>query len=125
MQLMRVYIDGIPLDLASELLPGKTKFGTGGLNIHIHMHARAEKRYAQSEALPTAGVKMDKASLLRIYDSLEKTILPLKWEPAGTEWGNYYNITNYSDDSLKKKGEIVGKFIEEVAPKTAWDLGAK
>jgi len=42
-QLMRVYIDGIPLDLASELLPGKTKFGTGGLNIHIHMHARAEK----------------------------------------------------------------------------------
>ena len=123
-QLMRVYIDGIPLDLASELLPGKTKFGTGGLNIHIHMHARAEKRYAQSESLPTAGVKMDKASLLRIYDSLEKTLLSLKWEPAGTEWGNYYNITNYSDDSLKKKGEIVGKFIEEVAPKTAWDLGA-
>ena len=29
-QLMRVYIDGIPPDLASELLPGKTKFGTGG-----------------------------------------------------------------------------------------------
>jgi len=54
---------------------------------------------------------------------LEKLFF-LKMGTSRNGWGNYYNITNYSDDSLKKKGEIVGKFIEEVAPKTAWDLGA-
>ena len=44
-QLMRVYIDGIPLDLTSKLLPGSTKFNLG-LNLHIHTHASAQLKYA-------------------------------------------------------------------------------
>ena len=44
-QFLRVYIDGIPLDLASELLPAKTKFNFGLLT-HIHIHAGAQKRYS-------------------------------------------------------------------------------
>ena len=44
-QLLRVYIDGIPLDLASELLPGRTRWIIG-LASHIHLHASAQKRYA-------------------------------------------------------------------------------
>ncbi len=46
-QLMRVYIDGIPLDLASELLPMRTRFNLG-LATHIHLHASAQKRYADT-----------------------------------------------------------------------------
>ena len=45
-QLLRVYIDGIPLDLASELLPARTRWNLG-LATHIHLHARAQKRYAE------------------------------------------------------------------------------
>ncbi len=45
-QLLRVYIDGIPLDLASKLLPGSTKFNLG-LNLHIHTHAAAQLKYAE------------------------------------------------------------------------------
>ena len=45
-QLLRVYIDGIPLDLASELLPGRTRWNLG-LATHIHLHASAQKRYAE------------------------------------------------------------------------------
>ncbi|MCL4261399.1 MAG: hypothetical protein KJZ52_12320, partial [Anaerolineales bacterium] len=41
-QLLRVYIDGVPLDLASELLPTKTRFNFGLLT-HIHVHAGAQK----------------------------------------------------------------------------------
>lgn len=32
--------------------------------------------------------------------------------------------THYSSDSLKQKGEIVGKMIEKAAPHSLWDLGA-
>jgi ribosomal protein L11 methylase PrmA len=124
LQLMRVYIDGIPLDLASGLLPGKTKLGLAGLAVHIHLHAKAQQQYSDKQAAQARAVKLSKAGLLNILDGLEKTIQPLKWEPKGTEWGDYYHCTNYSDDALKTKGEIVGRFIEIAAPKTAWDLGA-
>ncbi len=123
-QLLRVYIDGIPLDLASDLLPGKTKLGLAGLAVHIHIHAKAQQQYSDKQVSQAAAVKLSKAALLNMLNSLEKTIQPLKWEPKGTEWGEYYSITNYTDDSLKTKGEIVGRFVEIAQPRTAWDLGA-
>jgi hypothetical protein len=52
-QLLRVYIDGMPLDLASELLPAKTKFNFGLLT-HIHIHAGAQKRYSDKVVAPRA-----------------------------------------------------------------------
>ncbi len=123
-QLLRVYIDGVPLDLASALLPGRTKFGLAGLAVHIHLHARAQQQYSDKQVSQAQAVSLSKAGFRNMLDALEKTILPLKWEPSGTEWGDYYNITNYSDDALKTKGEIVGRFVEKASPRTAWDLGA-
>ena len=123
-QLLRVYIDGVPLDLASQLLPGKTKLDLSGLGMHIHMHARAQKQYADDTSVSNSGIQLNKAALVNLYKSLEKTIRALKWEPKGTEWGEYYSATNYSTESLKAKGDLVGKMIEHAKPKTAWDLGA-
>ncbi|MFC1593962.1 SAM-dependent methyltransferase, partial [Candidatus Omnitrophota bacterium] len=40
-QLFRIYIDGIPLDLASRLLPGRTRFSPA-LFSHIHLHAKSQ-----------------------------------------------------------------------------------
>lgn len=124
MQLLRVYIDGIPLDLASQLLPGKTKIGLAGLAVHIHLHAKMQQQYSDKQVSQAQAMRLSKAAFLNMLDALEKTIQPLKWEPKGTEWGNYYNITNYSDDALRTKGEIVGRFVEIATPKIAWDLGA-
>jgi len=123
-QLLRVYIDGIPLDLASELLPARTKLGLSGLAVHIHLHARAQQQYSDKQVSQSQSISLSKAAFLNMLDALEKTILPLKWEPQGTEWGNYYNSTNYTDDALKTKGDIVGRFVEKAAPRTAWDMGA-
>lgn len=44
-QLLRVYIDGIPLDLTSRLLPARTKLNFAILS-HIHLHAASQKHYA-------------------------------------------------------------------------------
>ena len=123
-QLLRVHIDGIPLDLASELLPQKTRLGLSGLALHIHMHARAQKQFADNTTAASTGMVLGNAALLNLLNGLEKTVSSLKWEPKGTEWGDYYSVTNYNDEALKLKGELVGSMIEQAKPKTVWDLGA-
>jgi len=121
-QLLRVYIDGIPLDLASRLLPGKTKLALG-LATHVHLHAQAQRKYSDKPAKPTGG-KMSRMAFLGLIDNLESTTRKLEWKPEGTEWGNYYDATNYSDSSLDHKRQVVDDYLAKVNPKTVWDLGA-
>ncbi len=123
-QLLKNHIDGIPLDLASRLLPAKTRFGLSGLNLHIHIHSRVQQRYADKQETQSQALQLSKDALLNLLNGLIKTISQLTWQPKGTEWGDYYTATNYSDDSLRLKGEMVAKFIEKCAPSTVWDLGA-
>jgi len=121
-QLLRVNIDGIPLDLASHLLPSKTHLNLG-LATHIHLHAQAQQKYADKPAKPT-GRKMSRMAFLGLVDNLESTTRKLGWKPTGTEWGDYYSATNYTDASLEHKAQLVSEYLERVNPKTVWDLGA-
>ncbi len=123
-QLLRVYIDGVPLDLASRLLPTRTRFNFGLLT-HIHLHASAQRRYAgKAVQKPGASKGMSKQSMIGLIESLENTVKKLKWNPAGTEWGDYYEITNYSDTAFDHKKDLVSKWLDQVNPGSVWDLGA-
>ncbi|MGD0006632.1 MAG: class I SAM-dependent methyltransferase [Anaerolineaceae bacterium] len=123
-QLMRIFIDGVPLDLASQLLPGRTRLNFG-LAMHIHQHAAAQKRYAGKEVkFETSNARFSKMALLGLVDSLEGAVKGLSWKPAGTEWAEYYDATNYSDAAFEYKRELVGRFVERVQPKNVWDMGA-
>jgi len=119
-QLMRVYIDGVPLDLASKLLPVQTRLNFGLLT-HIHLHASAEKRFA-GESVGQA--KMSRNALIGLVESLEATVRKLTWKPTGTRWSNYYDITNYSDLAFEHKKQLVGEWVARVKPNLVWDLGA-
>jgi hypothetical protein len=123
-QLLRVYIDGVPLDLASSLLPGRTRWNLG-LATHIHLHAGAQKRYAD-RSLETArgGRKMSQQALLGLIESLQSTVRALEWKPAGTEWADYYDATNYTDAAFTHKLNLVGEWLGTIKPKMVWDLGA-
>lgn len=121
-QLLRVYIDGVPLDLASRLLPRRTRLNFGLLT-HIHIHAGAQKRYS-GEAVKSRGGSMNKQALTGLIDSLDAAIRKLDWRPRGTEWGNYYKITNYSDQAFEHKKQLVETWTKRVAPAMVWDLGA-
>jgi ribosomal protein L11 methylase PrmA len=121
-QLLRVNIDGIPLDLASHLLPSKTHLNLG-LATHIHLHAQAQQKYADKQAKP-AGRKMSRMAFLGLVDNLESTTRKLSWKPEGTEWADYYAATNYTDASLEHKAQLVGEYLEKAHPETVWDLGA-
>ena len=121
-QLLRVYIDGIPLDLASELLPWRTHLNFGLLT-HIHLHAGAQKKYAGEEVKSRSGT-MSKQAMTGLIESLESTVKKLDWKPGGTEWGNYYDITNYSDAAFQHKKQLVGEWTSRLQPALIWDLGA-
>jgi hypothetical protein len=120
-QLLRVYIDGVPLDLASDLLPAKTKLNFGLLT-HIHIHAGAQKRYSDKVVTPRKS-GMNKQALTGLIESLESTIKKLVWKPAGTEWGDYYENTNYTDSAFEHKKQLVHEWSLENKPVLVWDLG--
>ena len=121
-QLLRIYIDGVPLDLAASLLPVRTRF-VSSLFAHIHLHARSQKHFADKRG-DTGRYRIGRFRFLGLIDNLESAIRRLKWRPLGTEWAEYYQETNYSSDALQHKKQIVSEFLDYLNPKNVWDLGA-
>ena len=121
-QLLRVHIDGVPLDLASSLLPFRTRFAFSLLS-HVHLHAKSQKYYAD-RSVNTRARKMARRSFLGLIDSLESAVEKLSWQPKGTEWVEYYKDTSYSPNALRHKTELVSELLDRVNPKIVWDLGA-
>jgi hypothetical protein len=125
-QLMRIYIDGVPLDLASRLLPLRSRLKFG-LLAHIHLHASAQKKYSAAPEQARAqsqSARVSKMGMLGVIESLQKTVKSLTWDPKGTEWGDYYDATNYTREAFDQKVEIVKEFLEKSRPDQVWDLGA-
>lgn len=122
-QMLRLHIDGIPLDLTSKLLPASTRLNFG-LGTHIHLHAKSQERYADKE-VSQAEVKgrVSKSAMLGLFDSLLSTVRSLNVKTIQTEWTDYYQDNNYTEASFEAKRQLVKSFIEKVNPKQVWDLG--
>jgi hypothetical protein len=122
--LLREYIDGVPLDLASRLLPARS-WGSPSALLHVHLHARAQRKYAESEVTTVVkGRRLPKASLVALVRGLRAVVAGLDWRPEGTEWADYVGATNYSDAAAQRKEDLVRGFLRRAAPTTVWDLGA-
>jgi hypothetical protein len=121
-QLSRIFLDGIPLDLASRLLPVGTRFKFSLLS-HIHLHARSQKHY-QDKPVKTSERKLSRFSLMALINSLESAVANLRWQPQGTEWAEYYDHTNYSDTAIDFKLKCVDDFLKMLNPRHVWDIGA-
>jgi ribosomal protein L11 methylase PrmA len=124
-KLFRLYIDGVPLDIASQLLPFKTRFRPS-LYMHIHLHSRMQRKHSDKveTAAKARSSQVSRAGLQGIVEGLDSAIRRLEWKPEGTEWGSYYDQTNYSVDSKDEKFRLVDEFLADVNPGTVWDLGA-
>ncbi len=124
--MLRDHIDGIPLDLAATLLPGRTRLNLG-LGAHVHAHARAQRRFAGDAPEAASSARKATVSPLRqraLIDSLERTIKSLDWEPAGTEWADYADNTSYDDAATSAKEQLVRAYLEAAGGDVVWDLGA-
>ncbi len=124
-QLLRLYIDGIPLDIASSLLPKSSKLNFS-LGLHIHLHAKSQKKHAHTAVKQDKKQKdFSKRSFIALIDSLKSFVKKLTWKPGGTEWYNYYeNNNNYGEAGLKEKEQVLLRLIKRISPKTVWDLGS-
>jgi ribosomal protein L11 methylase PrmA len=122
--LLRSYVDGIPLDLGSRLLPHRSWTSLNTV-LHIHLHAWAQARYAGSAVTSAAkGKSMSQRSLLTLVKNLGNAVERLSWKAAGTEWADYTSDNNYSDVASRSKRERVVGHLTRAKPRMVWDLGA-
>ncbi len=123
-QLLRVFIDGVPLDLASSVLPIYTYLKPSIL-LHMHLHAKTQKRYENKDISKDINKrKVSGNSLKFLVDSLFSAVNKLKWKAVGTEWVDYYDGDSYTEQGFNNKKCIVKEFLDIVKPKKVWDLGA-
>ncbi len=131
LRLLGVHLDGVPLDLAAALLPGRSRLQPG-LAVHLHAHARSQRRHAD-DARPAGGVRdgskgaprFSEQAFRGLIDSLTTAVRKQGWEPAESAWRDYYAAKeSYSDEAMASKEQLVATFIGRIQPGSVWDLGA-
>jgi ribosomal protein L11 methylase PrmA len=121
-KLLRIYIDGIPLDLTSTILPLYSYFNLPSF-FHIHLHSKSQKHFAD-KALKKQNRKMSRTSFLGLIDSLKSAVKKLKLKNHDSEWANYYDNTNYGSNAFDHKKNIVSDLLDKENSKKIWDIGA-
>jgi hypothetical protein len=123
--LLKLWVEGISLELASHLLPVKSYFSFA-LLWHIHLHARllAKSHDGRSVAQKARSVRVSKDSLFSIAKSLKSAVESIQLSKEKTPWGKYYEDTNYTEAATKEKMRIVTFVAERLKGKLAIDLGA-
>lgn len=131
-QLARLWIDGIPLEIASKLLPWTT-YLKPSLLLHLHLHAKMRQTHADARE-SSAKVQQMNLPLQKMQDiarELKSAINSIKAPSSITEWGDYYNDTNYTAEARLAKEKAVQKLASNIAEKIihkesslAVDLGA-
>ena len=125
--LLKAYLDGLPLDLASVLLPWRTRFRYS-LLAHIHLHAKSQAKYqdAASDGRKPKAPRMTKRMLEGLISSLRGAVNKLVLPNMKTEWGDYYSDTNYSSDAMAEKEKVVAELLDQHADRSRYvhDIGA-
>ncbi|MFN7313250.1 MAG: SAM-dependent methyltransferase [Bacteroidota bacterium] len=124
--LFRHYIDGIPLDLTSKLLPLKSKFNLG-LYFHLHLHAKSIIKSAHKTELNNrvhSNFSLNKHLVL--IKHLKNTVNNLELKKQKTAWDDYYTANNnYTNQANKAKATFIEDALTKVSGiKLTWDIGA-
>ncbi len=120
--MLKNHLDGIPLEMASRLLPWHTKLNLG-LILHIHTHSLAQKKYQASSAA-LVKPELSRKRMEALIKSLWQLIHKLKVREKDSEWMDYYTFTNYTPSSFDQKKTIIHGVIQDIKPSFVWDIGA-
>jgi len=120
-KLLSVHVDGIPLDLASSLLPNSSWFNRRLLS-HLHLHSRWQGQSGQGAAKQTARISKD--ALKALLQDLKDAVGDLKLRSNNSLWADYTTNNNYEVASAQHKKKVVAEFIDRINPKKVIDLGA-
>ena len=121
LKLLSNYIDGIPVKMLSSMLPFKTKLNPV-LYSNIHLLAKLEDKHNEDYEGETKTATLSKKGQLNIIESLYDYIKNLDLK-ENSEWGNYYDKTNYTDDAFIKKSDIINTWVTSIQPERLIDVG--
>lgn len=121
LKLLSSFMEGVPVKMLSSMLPFKTKLNPF-LYSNVHLLAKFEDRHNEDYQGKSKVASLSKKSQLKIIDSLYDYIKKLTLNEY-SEWGDYYNKINYSDDAFSQKSKIVNDLVEKLKAKTVIDVG--
>ena len=122
--LLKNYIDGIPLDLCTNILKNR-----GGLigKLHIKLQNKSIQKHNLDGRSEMKKINIKKQSIINMLDMLERQINNLKLKKHNTEWMDYYNYSNYNNQSFFDKESIIKDFCNILKIKNdgvIFDLGS-
>ena len=121
LKLMSNFIDGIPVKMLAAMLPFKTKLNPF-LYSNIHLLSKFEDKHNEDYKGETKTTTLSKKAQLNIIESLYDYIKKLGLKEH-SEWGNYYDKTNYSDEAFILKSNIIESWISKLETKNIIDIG--
>ena len=122
--LLKNYIDGIPLDLCSNLLKNR-----GGMisKIHIKLQNKSIKKHNNDGKKDVVKINISKKSIINMFDMITNQINNLKLKKYTTEWMDYYDLSNYNEKAFNSKENIIKEFCKMIKSKDndiSFDLGS-
>lgn len=120
-KMLQTHIDGIPVKLIASLLPAKSKL-SATLYTNIHLLAKMESKHSEDYKAETKVAMLSKKAQSNIIESLFNFIKNLDLKEA-SEWGDYYDKTNYEDTAFVAKKELVSSWVSELKPEKLIDIG--
>jgi hypothetical protein len=119
-RLQAVFLDGVPLEVASAMLPLRTHWSPQ-IKANIHMHANSLRKHKE-EFTSNEQPKLALTTQKNIANSMKGFIQDMRPD-AQSEWGNYYSLANYDDKAFQFKETTVARWVEETRVKRLWDIG--
>jgi SAM-dependent methyltransferase len=122
---LRGRVDGITPQEFRGILSARDLFRRGALT-HVALHARLERRHADSggevkSELKKAGFK--KELILANVGGLERIVARLQPPRADSAWSSYELTTTYSEADAERKRGFVVEAVARESPRLVWDIG--
>ncbi|MFA6216633.1 MAG: class I SAM-dependent methyltransferase [Candidatus Omnitrophota bacterium] len=121
-QLSRNYLDGIPLDLASSLLPVWSRLRPS-LFFHLYGHAKFQNHY-EDKASQSRSCRLSRLALQALLDNLESVVAGMKGRFRKSHWLRYYSDAHHSQETITAKQELVAEFLRRYSPGFMYDMGS-
>ena len=124
-QLLRVHIDGVPLDLASA---AAARRGRGGSSALAHAPPRARARASGATPTSRSRAPRGRMSARRALPGPDRQPggdgAPAAVAAGGTEWADYYGRPTTRRGDRAQGSSSSAAFLDRPRPRIVWDLGA-
>ena len=119
--LLKIYLDGIPLEIACKLLGFRSFFPKSFLHILIQSKFSSRPNLNKINSRRFIFTKND---FLKILNNLFDIISGLNVKIKNKNWSNYYESKILNNEYLTDKQKVVSEFLQISNSKTLYDLGS-